>query len=195
MVNTPMFIAESILPEFDHETATTRLLLERVPESRASWKPHDKSMTLGQLAIHIATLPQWAPITLKQTEFDTNPPGGNPYSTPSFESLAHMLKIYDDGVVAARAMLAATTDGEFLVPWTLKNGGQSMFSMPRASVFRTFVLNHAVHHRGQLSVYLRLCDVALPNIYGPTADSSPTSQQSESGAQTRHSPGVPPSGA
>jgi uncharacterized damage-inducible protein DinB len=81
-----------------------------------------------------------------------------------------MLKIYDDGVVEARAMLAATTDGEFLVPWTLKNGGQSMFSMPRASVFRTFVLNHAVHHRGQLSVYLRLCDVALPNIYGPTAD-------------------------
>jgi uncharacterized damage-inducible protein DinB len=165
-----MLIAESILPEFDHETATTRLLLERVPESRVGWKPHDKSMTLGQLAIHIATLPQWAPITLKQTEFDTNPPGGSSFSTPSFESVVQMLKIYDDGVVAARAMVAATTDGEFLVPWTLKNGGQSMFSMPRASVFRTFVLNHAVHHRGQLSVYLRLCDVALPNIYGPTAD-------------------------
>jgi uncharacterized damage-inducible protein DinB len=165
-----MSIAESMLPEFDHETATTRLLLERVPESKRDWKPHDKSMTLGQLAIHIATIPQWTPVTLRQTEFDTNPLDGRPYSTPPFESLADMLKKYDEGVAMARAMIAATTDGEFMVPWTLKKAGQTMFSMPRAGVFRTFIMNHAIHHRGQLSVYLRQCDVPLPNIYGPTAD-------------------------
>ena len=166
-----MSIAESMLPEFDHETATTRLLLERVPEAQVDFKPHDKSMTLGQLAIHVATIPQWTPVTLKQTEFDTNPPGGPAYAPPPFGSLAHMLKTYDEGVAAARAMLAATTDAEFMAPWALKRAGQVMFSMPRAAVFRTFVMNHTVHHRGQLSVYLRMCGVALPNIYGPTADS------------------------
>jgi uncharacterized damage-inducible protein DinB len=165
-----MSIAESMLPEFDHETATTRTLLERVPEAKADWMPHVKSYSLGQLAIHIATLPQWTPVALKQTEFDTNPPGGSKYAPPAFESLARMLTTYDEGVKAARAMLAATTDAEFMVPWTLKSGGRTVFSMPRAGVFRSFILNHSVHHRGQLSVYLRLCDVPLPNIYGPTAD-------------------------
>ncbi|MCM3879939.1 MAG: DinB family protein [Vicinamibacterales bacterium] len=165
-----MSIAESLLPEFDHETATTRLLLERVPESKTSWKPHDKSRSLGQLAMHIATIPQWTPVTLTQTEFDTNPPGGRAYGPPAFESLEHMLSTYDSGVVAARALLTATTDGEFMVPWTLKRSGHTLFSMPRAGVFRTFIMNHAVHHRGQLTVYLRQCDVTLPSIYGPTAD-------------------------
>jgi uncharacterized damage-inducible protein DinB len=166
-----MSIAESLLPEFDHETATTRTLLERVPEAKADWKPHIKSYSLGQLAIHIATLPQWTRAALKQTEFDTNPPGGSKSAPPAFESRARMLTTYDEGVKAARAMLAATTDAEFMVPWTLKSAGRTLFSMPRAGVFRSFVLNHSVHHRGQLSVYLRLCDVPLPNIYGPTADS------------------------
>ena len=165
-----MSIAESMLPEYDHETATTRLLLERVPEARAGWKPHDKSMSLGELAMHIATIPRWAPVTLRQTEFDTNPPGGPTYSPPPFQSLAHSLATYDEGIAAARAMLAATTDAEFMAPWTLKRSGQVMFSLPRGAVFRTFILNHSVHHRGQLSVYLRLCDVPIPNIYGPTAD-------------------------
>lgn len=167
-----MAIAESLLPEFDHETATTRTLLERVPEQRAGWKPHVKSMSLGELAMHIATIPSWSPVTLKETEFDTNPPRGRTYTPPRFESTAHLLKTYDEGVKAARAMLAATSDGEFMVSWTLKSGGKSMFSLPRAGVFRSFILNHAVHHRGQLSVYLRLCDVPLPSIYGPTADTT-----------------------
>jgi uncharacterized damage-inducible protein DinB len=165
-----MLIADLLLPEFDHETATTRVLLERVPESKVGWKPHDKSMSLGELAIHIAAIPQWAHTTLRQTSFDPYPPGGPSYALPVFESVAQTLKTYDEGVTAARAMLIATTDGEFMVPWTLKNGGQTMFSMPRAGVFRSFILNHTVHHRGQLSVYLRICDVPLPSIYGPTAD-------------------------
>lgn len=165
-----MAIAESILPEFDHETATTRTLLERVPEAMAEWKPHVKSMSLGQLAMHIANLPQWASITLERTEFDTNPPDGPRITTPTFQSASHLLQSYDAGLTAARARLARTTDAEFMVPWTLKSGGKKMFSMPRVAVFRSFILNHAVHHRGQLSVYLRLLDVPIPNIYGPTAD-------------------------
>jgi uncharacterized damage-inducible protein DinB len=165
-----MAIAESILPEFDHETATTRTLLERVPADKAEWKPHAKSMSLGQLAMHIANLPQWAFITLERKEFDTNPPEGTRVTSPSFESPAHLLHTYDANVSAARALLVRTTDGEFLVQWTLKNSGKALFSMPRVAVLRSFVLNHAVHHRGQLSVYLRLLDVPIPNIYGPTAD-------------------------
>ena len=165
-----MAIAESILPEFDHETATTRTLLERVPAEKAEWQPHVKSMSLGKLAMHIANLPNWASVTLERTEFDTNPPDGPRVTSPAYESAARLLQTYDANVSAARALLARTTDGEFMVQWTLKSGGKTMFSMPRIAVFRSFVLNHAVHHRGQLSVYLRLLDVPLPNIYGPTAD-------------------------
>jgi uncharacterized damage-inducible protein DinB len=165
-----MAIAESILPEFDHETATTRTLLERVPADKAEWKPHTKSMSLGQLAMHIANLPMWASIALERKEFDTNPPGGGRVTTPPFGSLNQLLETYDANVSAARALVARTTDGEFMVQWTLKNGGKNMFSIPRVAVLRSFVLNHAVHHRGQLSVYLRLLDVPIPNIYGPTAD-------------------------
>ena len=165
-----MAIAESILPEFDHETGTTRGLLERVPEDKAMWKPHPRSMALGQLAMHIANLPQWTFYTLERTEFDTNPPDGVPLTGPAYESAAKLLQTYDTNVAAARALLARTTDGQFMVQWTLKSGGKNMFSMPRVAVLRSFVLNHAVHHRGQLSVYLRLLDVPIPNIYGPTAD-------------------------
>jgi len=167
-----MSIAESLLPEFDHETATTRTVLERVPQDQSQWRPHAKSMTLGELAMHVATLLRWASITLERTEFDTNPPGGPALSRPPYESASHLLHTYDDQVKAARALIARTTDGEFMVPWTLKNGGRAMFSMPRVAVLRAFVLNHSVHHRGQLSVYLRLLDVPLPNIYGPTADTA-----------------------
>ena len=166
-----MAIAESILPEFDHETATTRTMLESVPEAKAEWTPHPKSMSLGTLAMHIVNVScNWGPVTLRQAEFDLNPPGGPAVAPPRFESTAQLLKIYDDGIRATRALLVATSDGEFMMPWTLKNGGKAMFSLPRVGVFRSLVLNHAVHHRGQLSVYLRLLDVPLPSIYGPTAD-------------------------
>ena len=165
-----MSIAESMLPDFDHETATTRTLLERVPEDKAAFRPHLKSMSLGELAMHVATLPRWAPITLKETQFDTNPPGGQPYGTPPFESLVKMLAAYDEGVETSRAMLASATDAELMVPWALKTAGKILFTMPRVAVFRAFIMNHAIHHRGQLSVYLRMCDVPLPSIYGPTAD-------------------------
>jgi uncharacterized damage-inducible protein DinB len=165
-----MAISESILPEFDHETSKTRTLLERVPAEKADWKPHVKSMSLGQLAMHIANLPNWTSITLERKEFDTDPPEVDRATPRGFESTQHLLEFYDANVSAARALLVRTTDADFMVQWTLKNGGKAMFSMPRVAVLRSFVLNHAVHHRGQLSVYLRLLDVAIPNIYGPTAD-------------------------
>jgi uncharacterized damage-inducible protein DinB len=168
-----MGISESILPEFDHETATTRTLLERVPEAKAAWKPHDKSMSLGQLAMHIANIPTWASVTLERKEYDMSPPDDQRIVSPPFESSSQLLRAYDENVRAARALVVRTTDGEFMVQWTLKSAGKSLYNMPRVAVFRSFVLNHAVHHRGQLSVYLRLLDVPIPNIYGPTADTQP----------------------
>ena len=165
-----MPISESILPEFDHEMATTRVLLERVPPERAEWCPHPKSRSLGQLAMHVARIPQWASIAIERTEFDASAPNNVALTTPAYQSAAQLLGVYDDNVRAARALVVRTTDGEFMVQWTLKNGGKTLFSMPRVAVFRSFILNHAVHHRGQLTVYLRLLDIPIPNIYGPTAD-------------------------
>lgn len=167
-----MSIAQSVLPEFDHEMAATRTILSRVPESRASWKPHPKSMALGDLATHLANIPMWVSMTLKETELDINPPGGGGYVPPKFEGQEALLAAFDGNVGGARAAIANSSDADFMVPWSLKNGGQTVFTMPRAAVLRTFVLNHLIHHRGQLTVYLRLNDVPLPNLYGPTADES-----------------------
>jgi uncharacterized damage-inducible protein DinB len=148
-------------------------VLERVPADKLAWKPHDKSMSLGQLAMHIANIPTWASVTLERKEYDMSPPDDQRIVSPPFESSSQLLRAYDENVRAARALVVRTTDGEFMVQWTLKSAGKSLYNMPRVAVFRSFVLNHAVHHRGQLSVYLRLLDVPIPNIYGPTADTQP----------------------
>ena len=164
-----MALKDALLPEFDHEMATTRRLLERLPEAEFAWKPHDKSMALGKLAGHIANLPSWCTATLGTKVFDLDdlPPDLRP---PLPASRAALLEEFDAKVGTARNQLAATTDGEFLAPWTLKKGGQEVFTLPRISAIRSFVMNHMIHHRGQLSVYLRLKNVPLPSIYGPTAD-------------------------
>jgi uncharacterized damage-inducible protein DinB len=166
-----MSIAESLLPEFDREMGLTHQLLERVPNEKASWKPHPKSFSLGDLSLHIANLPTWAVSTMKQTEFDVNPPGGSSFVPPKFESVAATLKTLEENVKTTRGVIASATDGELMVMWTFKNGGKTVFSMPRIAVLRSFVMNHMIHHRGQLTVYLRELDVPLPQIYGPTADS------------------------
>lgn len=165
-----MAIKESILPELDHEMATTRKLLERIPEQDAAWQPHAKSMTLGQLGIHLAVLPRWGGMTMSQTELDMNPPGGPAFKLPPFETTQGAVAAFDEHVAAARAAIAAASDQDFMVPWTLKNAGETIFTMPRVAVLRTFVVNHIIHHRGQLSVYLRLRNVPIPSIYGPSAD-------------------------
>ena len=164
-----MAIKDALLPEFDHEMATTRRLLERLPEAAFAWKPHDRSMALGQLAGHIANLPQWCSATLASTVFDLDalPVDARP-QLPA--SRAAVIEEFDGKVAAARHRLTSTTDAEFMTPWTLKKGGQEVFTLPRISAIRSFVMNHLIHHRGQLSVYLRLKDVPLPSIYGPTAD-------------------------
>jgi uncharacterized damage-inducible protein DinB len=165
-----MAIKDSILPEFDHEMATTRKLLERVPEDKKDWQPHTKSMSLGRLSQHLATLPQWVVKTMKETELDMNPPGGPGFKPPEFESTASALATFDENVRTGREAIAAAEDKDWMVSWSLKNGGQTIFTLPRVAVLRSFVTNHVIHHRGQLSVYLRLNDVPVPSIYGPSAD-------------------------
>jgi uncharacterized damage-inducible protein DinB len=164
-----MALKDALLPEYDHEMATTRRLLDRVPEAEFPWKPHDKSMTLGQLSGHIANIPMWCSATLGASELDLATMGEAARPKPPV-SRAALLKDFDDKVAAARADLAKSTDPELLAPWTLKSGDQVFFTMPRISAIRTFVMNHLIHHRGQLSVYLRMQNVPLPPIYGPTAD-------------------------
>ena len=164
-----MAIKDALLPEFDHEMATTRRVLERVPDTEFDWKPHEKSMTLGRLAAHIANIPYWCSVTLETTvfELDSLPPDTQ---RKLAETQSELVKEFDGKVRAARTLIAAATDAEFLAPWTLKKGGQEMFAMPRISAVRGFVMNHLIHHRGQLTVYLRLKNVPIPPIYGPTAD-------------------------
>ena len=164
-----MSIAESLLPEFDREMATTRRLLERVPDGQFDWKPHRKSMSLGRLSEHLGELAQWATMTIQHAGVDlatmARPADHQPPATRRA-----LLDAFDSHVAAARAALVGRTDAELMAPWTLSQGTQQFFTMPKAACLRTFVMNHLVHHRGQLSVYLRMLDVPLPSIYGPSAD-------------------------
>jgi uncharacterized damage-inducible protein DinB len=164
-----MSLTDALLPEFDHEMATTRRLLERVPEPEFAWKPHERSMTLGELAGHVASLPMWCSTTLETTVLDLDSFGEDITLKPPASRDA-LLQDFDTKVARARAAIASASDGDMLVSWTLKKGSQEFFSMPRVSAIRSFVMNHLIHHRGQLSVYLRLKDVPIPPIYGPTAD-------------------------
>ena len=165
-----MALRDPLLPELDQELATTRKLLAAVPESKTSFRPHPRSWTLGELSLHLANLLTWLPATLEKTELDLDPPGGPKFVPPRFESAAATLRTFDANARTAKAALAEATDAQLGVPWTLKKNGQAMFTLPRAACVRSFVMNHLIHHRGQLTVYLRLVDVPLPPVYGPTAD-------------------------
>jgi uncharacterized damage-inducible protein DinB len=163
-------ISQSLLPEFDHEMATTRKTIERVPEGKGDYAPHKRSMTLARLAGHICEIPTWAIMTLAQDELDMNPSSGPKYEAYVFSSRAGALEKFDADMKKARGILADTTDDQMMRIWTLKNGGQQIMAMPKVSVFRSFVMNHMIHHRAQLGVYLRMNDVPLPSTYGPSAD-------------------------
>ena len=161
-----MAIKDALLAEYDHEMGTTRRLLERIPDDKLQWKPHEKSMALGELASHLGNIPNWAGNILNESSFDlaSAPPNQEPK-----KSRAEILELFDGSAKKTRAMMDKV-DGEYMASWTLTRGGHEIFSMPRVSAFRSFVLNHTIHHRGQLSVYLRMNQVPVPPIYGPTAD-------------------------
>jgi uncharacterized damage-inducible protein DinB len=163
-----MAFKEALLAEFDHEIGSTRRLLERVPDAQLRWKPHEKSYSLGDLSGHIANLSTWMNRILESTDFDLATAADARPSSPA--STHETLQRLDLNAKSARATLAAQTDASLLAAWTLKNAGREVFTMPRASVLRSFVFNHLIHHRGQLTVYLRLQNVPLPSLYGPTAD-------------------------
>lgn len=165
-----MTISEALLPEFDHEMAGTRKTLERVPDDKFGWKPHEKSWAMGGLATHVATLPHWAVMTVEHEFIDINPPGGEPYRNPELRSREELLTEFDKNVAAARAAIAGASDEDLMKNWMLLSGGQAILTMPRAAVLRTWVMNHNIHHRAQLSVYLRLNDIPVPALYGPSAD-------------------------
>jgi uncharacterized damage-inducible protein DinB len=165
-----MKISELLLPEFDQEMAKTRATLERIPEDKFTWKPHAKSMTMISLGTHIANMTNWTVDTMTKDSYDFAPPGAAPYKEESATSRQDLLEKFDKGAGAARAAIAGGSDEAFGKPWSLLAGGKVLFTMPRYSCIRSFVLNHIIHHRAQLGVYLRLNDVAVPATYGPSAD-------------------------
>lgn len=168
-----MAISDAFLPEFDQEMANTRKELERVPEDKLGWKPHQKSGSMGWLAGHLATIPTWASIAIGQNSLDLMP-GGKPHEQPPEPtSVKELLATFDKNVGEARAAIAGADDGKMMQDWSLLRNGQNMMTMPRAAVVRGFVLSHIIHHRAQLGVYLRLNDVPVPSIYGPSADEDP----------------------
>ncbi len=161
-----MPIAQMLLPEFDQEMANTRKMLERVPDDKLDYKPHEKSMTLGRLAGHVAEMPQWTKETMNKELLEIAP-GQQPYSASSRREL---LETFDKFVVEARGLIADATDEQLGKTWTLRFGGKDIFSMPRFAVLRGMVMNHMIHHRAQLGVYLRLNEIEIPGMYGPSAD-------------------------
>jgi uncharacterized damage-inducible protein DinB len=165
-----MPIAASLLPEFDNEMANTRRALERVPFDKFDWKPHPKSPTLGWLAGHVANIASWTVITLTQDGLDINPPGQKPPSANPPKSREELLAAFDKNRAAARAALETAADATFMQPWSLLSGGKTVMTLPKVAVLRGFVMNHMIHHRAQLGVYLRMNDVPVPALYGPSAD-------------------------
>ncbi len=165
-----MSISASLLPEFDQEMANTRKALERIPDDKFDWKPHEKSGAMGWLATHLANLPSWAVLTIKQDSLDLAPPGGGSFRIEPKNSRREILEDFDKNVAAARAAIAGASDEELLKPWSLLKGGVTLMTLPKIAVLRSFVMNHIIHHRGQFTVYLRLNDVPVPSIYGPSAD-------------------------
>lgn len=162
-------IRDTLLPEFDHETATTAKVLANIPADKLDWRPHEKSFTMGELANHIVDLLGWCQATLERDGFDMQKDGAD-FPPSKANTVEQLLANYEAGRVKARAALAAIEDAEFAKPWTLSHGGHAIFSQPKAAVLRSFAFNHGVHHRGQLSVYLRLTGAQVPSIYGPSAD-------------------------
>lgn len=165
-----MSIAQMLLPEYDQEMASTRKTLERVPEDKLDWKAHPKSNTIGWVSCHLAEIPGYTEGTILEDSFDMNPPGGEPYRTPTFKTRKEILAAFDQNVASGRKALEGVSDAALGKSWSLLSGGQPLMTMSKLEVIRMFVLNHMIHHRAILTVYLRLNDVPVPGLYGPSAD-------------------------
>jgi uncharacterized damage-inducible protein DinB len=167
-------LSHPLIAELQHESQITRTVLERIPDEKFEFKPHEKSMSFGQLASHIVEMSSWYEETLTREVLDFAEMGEYvPFQASSNEEL---LKKFDANVLAASELLSNASDEDLMVPWTMKNGDQVMFTMPRIQVIRSMLMNHLIHHRGQLTVYLRLNDIAIPQIYGPSADEGQTGE-------------------
>jgi uncharacterized damage-inducible protein DinB len=161
-----MAIKDALLADYDHEMGSTRRLLERVPDDKLAWKPHERSRSLAGLATHVSRIARWGSTILNESSFELTEV---PAADADLASRAAILAVFDETRARTRASMDKL-DGEYNSLWTLKRGGQQVFSVPRVAAFRSFVLHHIIHHRGQLSVYLRLNDVPVPAMYGPSAD-------------------------
>lgn len=164
-----MKMTEFFLAQLEREAVGTRRALERVPEGRPDWKPHEKSMPLGYLSTLVATMPSWIAMTVAQDELDLDPPSAPKYTPPAWSTNRELLQVLDQSVAQGRAALEATTDEHLMTPWRLLVGGQVVMENPRHVVLGD-TFTHQAHHRGQLTVYLRLNGAPVPSIYGPSAD-------------------------
>jgi uncharacterized damage-inducible protein DinB len=165
-----MTYAQTILPEFEQEAASTRKVLERIPEDKLDWRPHPKSNTIGWNANHLAEIPGWVEGTLAHAEFDMAPVGGPRYQSPKLTTRNEILDLFDRNVAAAKKAFAAARDEAMGEMWSLTEGGKPLLTLPRAAAIRGFVLNHLIHHRAILLVYLRLNGIPVPGMYGPSGD-------------------------
>jgi uncharacterized damage-inducible protein DinB len=165
-----MSISASLLPELDQELAGTRKTLERIPEDKFDFRPHPKSSSMINLATHITNMVGWGKDTLESDSFDVAPVGAPPYKEEPAKSVAALLAKFDKNLAAFREALANTSDEAMMTNWSLLAGGNPIFTMPRIACIRGMILNHLIHHRAQLGVYLRMNDVPVPALYGPSAD-------------------------
>lgn len=165
-----MSLGATMLPEFDQEMAKTRSTLERIPDELFSWKPHEKSFSFMQMANHLARMPGWGAATLQTDSMDIDPEKGEFVPPPPAETIADVLAAFDKSVAEFRGVLSECSDEALMTDWTLLMGGEELFTMPRVAVVRGMIINHIIHHRGQLTIYLRLNDLPVPGLYGPSAD-------------------------
>jgi uncharacterized damage-inducible protein DinB len=165
-----MRIADAVLSEFDNEMATTRKMIERFPEDKVEWRPHETCMKLGRLAGHVAELAGWVVTTMNQDKLELDPASFTPYI---LTSRADGVKKFDETVKNARALIDGASDEMFRKPWTFVAMGHEVFTLPKIAVYRSFVMNHLIHHRGQLAAFYRIAGVPIPSMYGPSKDENP----------------------
>ena len=165
-----MRIGQSMIPEFDMEMANTRKVLERIPDAKLDWKIHDRSNTVGWVANHLADIPRWVDMAISHDSLDVEPVAGQPYRSPSEPTTAAIVALFDKNVAQGRTLLEGVEDVTLHEPWKLLKQGEELLTLPKLVVLRTWVLNHSIHHRAHLCVYLRVNDLPVPALYGPSAD-------------------------